>query len=359
VNLFIPSELNWKEHGLVVRQETGFPESDQARLSLKCRQPLNGTVKIRYPLWVAGPMVISVNGKRQEIAGLPGSYISVTREWQDGDTIDLRLPMGLRCETLPGEEDIIALLYGPIVLAGELGKKNLLRDYARGQTDLVQVPSPEVPVFVCGQQDLIEHTTRIPGRPLAFRTHDIGHPEDVTLAPFYQTHHQRYSVYWRLLSQAGWEDYQAKKNAEEVRRKELAARTLDSVTIGDPQSEADHQLEGEKTGSGDYNDRRWRHAVEGGWFSYAFKPGSGEPVALVCTYLGDDSGPREFDILVEGEKVATQKLDHNRPGEFFDVEYPLPAKLIHGKAIVTVKFQAHPANFAGGVFGCGIRKIDR
>jgi hypothetical protein len=52
-------------------------------------------------------------------------------------------------------------------------------------------------------------------------------------------------------------------------------------------------------------------------------------------------------------------LDHNRPGEFFDVEYPLPAKLIHGKAIVTVKFQAHPANFAGGVFGCGIRKIDR
>jgi hypothetical protein len=240
-----------------------------------------------------------------------------------------------------------------------LGNQNLPSDYARGQTDLVRVPSPEVPVFVCGAKELIAHTTRIPDRALAFRTRDVGRPEDVTLAPFYQTHHQRYSVYWRLLSQAGWEDYQARKTAEEVRRKELAARTLDSVTIGDAQSEADHQLKGERTASGNYNDRRWRHAVEGGWFSYAFKAGSGQPVAFVCTYLGDDSGPREFDILVEGEKVATQKLDHNRPGEFFEVEYPLSADLIRGKAVITVKFQAHPANFAGGVFGCGIRKTDR
>jgi hypothetical protein len=359
VNLFIASELSWKEQGLVVRQETRFPESDQVRLSLKCRQPVNGAVKIRYPTWVAGPMVISVNGKRQEIDGLPGSYVSVTREWQDGDTIDIRLPLGLRCETLPGEEDWVALLYGPIVLAGELGKTNLAKDYARGQTDLVRVPSPEVPVFVSTAKGLIEHTTRIAGRPLAFRTYDVGRPEDVTLAPFYQTHHQRYSVYWRLLSQAGWEDYQAKKNAEEVRRLQLAARTLDSVTIGDPQSEADHALKGENTASGDYNDRRWRHAVEGGWFSYEFKPGAGEPVAFVCTYFGDDAGAREFDILVEGEKVATQKLERNRPGEFFEVEYPLPAKLLHGKAVVAIKFQAHPANFAGGVFGCAIRKTDR
>ena len=359
VNLFIPSELDWKEQGLVIRQETRFPESDQVRLSLKCRQPINGTVKIRYPLWVAAPMVISVNGKRQELNGLPGSYVSITREWQDGDTIDLRLPLGLRCETLPGEEDVIALLYGPIVLAGELGTKNLPRDYARGQTDLVRVPSPEVPVFVSAAKGLIERTARIPGRPLAFRTHEVGRPEDVTLAPFYQTHHQRYSVYWRLLSPAGWEAYQAGKTAEGLHRKELAARTLDSVTIGDPQSEAEHQLKGERTASGDYNDRRWRHAVEGGWFSYGLKPGSGQPVALVCTYLGDDSGPREFDILVEGEKVATQKLDHNHPGEFIDVEYPLPAGLIRGKAVVTVKFQAHPDNFAGGLFGCGILKTDR
>jgi len=267
--------------------------------------------------------------------------------------------MGLRCERLPGEEDLVALLYGPIVLAGELGKTNLAKDYARGQTDLIQVPSPEVPVFVGGAQELIDHTTPIPGRPLAFRTHDVGRPQDVTLAPFYQTHHQRYSVYWRLLSPAGWADHQARIIAAEARRKELAARTFDSITIGDAQSETDHQFKGEKTASGNHNGRAWRHAVEGGWFSYQLKSGAGQPAALVCTYLGDDAGPREFDILVEGEKLATQKLDRNRPGEFFEVSYPLPARLLQGKAAVTVKFQAHPANFAGGLFGCAVRKADR
>jgi hypothetical protein len=357
VNLFIPSELTWKEHGLVVRQETKFPESDRTRLTLKCRQPIAGTVKIRYPLWATRPMEITVNGKRQELDALPGDYVSVARQWQDGDTVDIRLPAGLRCETLPGEDDVVALLYGPIVLAGELGKTNLPKDYARGQTDLVGVPSPEVPVFVCGKKDLIEHTTWVPDRPLAFRTHDIGHPDDVTLAPFYQVHHQRYSVYWRLYSRAGWQDYQAKKAADERRRKELMARTIDSVVIGDAQSEADHRLKGEKTGSGDYEERKWRHATEGGWFSYELKPGSGGPVAFVCTYFGDDTGQREFDILVDGEKIAAQKLDHNRPGEFFEVEYPIPARLIQGKAVVTVRFQAHPANFAGGVFACGIRRV--
>jgi uncharacterized protein len=356
VNLFIPSELNWKELGLVVRQETRFPETDRVKLTLKCEHPIRRAIKIRYPLWVARPIELSINGKRQEIDGLPGDYLSVTREWQDGDTVDLHLPMAVRCETLPGEDDWVALLYGPIVLAGELGKTNLTRDYARGQTDLVRVPAPEVPVFACGKQDLIEHTTRVDSRPLAFRTQGVGRPEDVTLAPFYQIHHQRYSVYWRVLSEAGWEDYRARKAAEELRQRELAARTVDSVVIGDPQSETDHGLNGERTASGGYKDRTWRHATEGGWFSYQFRTASGSPVALACTYLGDDAGPREFDILVEGEKVATQKLDHNHPGQFFEVEYPLPARLMDGKTAITVKFQAQPGNFAGGLFGCAIRK---
>jgi uncharacterized protein len=356
VNLFIPSELNWKEHGLVVRQETQFPKSDQVRLSLKCSKPITGTVKIRYPRWVAGPMTVAVNGEPQPVTGLPGSYLGLTREWRDGDTIELRVPMGLRCEKLPGEEGVVAMLYGPIVLAGELGTNGVPRDYAKGQLDLVRVPSPEVPVFVGDAKQLIGHTSRVPGQPLSFRTHDLGRPTDVTLAPFYQVHHQRYAVYWQLLSQMGWEDYQVRKAAEERRRQELAARTVDSVKIGDAQSESDHQLKGEQTGSGDYGERTWRHAVEGGWFSYALKAGSDQPVALVCTYFGDDAGAREFDIVVEGQKVATQKLDRNRPGEFFEVEYPLPSHLIQGKAEITVKFQGHPGNFAGGVFGCAIRK---
>ena len=74
------------------------------------------------------------------------------------------------------------------------------------------------------------------------------------------------------------------------------------------------------------------------------------------TYWGDDAGNRVFDLLVDGEKVATQRLNREKPGQFFDVQYPLPATLISGKSRVTVRFQPHPQATAGGVFDCRVVK---
>ena len=75
-----------------------------------------------------------------------------------------------------------------------------------------------------------------------------------------------------------------------------------------------------------------------------------QPQELRVTYWGSDGG-RVFDILVDGEKLATQKLNDNQPDQFYDEVYPLPDELTQGKERVTVKFQAHPGNTAGGVFG--------
>jgi uncharacterized protein len=120
---------------------------------------------------------------------------------------------------------------------------------------------------------------------------------------------------------------------------------------GEPQPETDHALQGEKTQAGTHLDRHWRHATDGGWFSYEVKVLPDQPVSLLCTFWGDDAGTRTFDILVGDQKVATQTLNHNRPGEFFDEEYAIPVELTRGKSRVTVKFQAQPGNFAGGLFG--------
>jgi hypothetical protein len=103
--------------------------------------------------------------------------------------------------------------------------------------------------------------------------------------------------------------------------------------------------------AGDFQDRSWRHASDGGWFSYELKVLPGKPQELRITYWGSDGGPRVFDVLVDGTKVATQQLQGNRPGEFFDEVHPLPESLTQGKEKVTVKFQAHPGATAGGVFG--------
>jgi hypothetical protein len=78
---------------------------------------------------------------------------------------------------------------------------------------------------------------------------------------------------------------------------------------------------------------------------------SDQPVALVVTYWGGDSGNRVFDILVDGQKIATQKLNSPKPGKFMDVKYAVPVAMTKGKKKVTVRFQGHPRSTAGGIFG--------
>ncbi|MGD0572753.1 MAG: DUF6805 domain-containing protein, partial [Sedimentisphaerales bacterium] len=108
---------------------------------------------------------------------------------------------------------------------------------------------------------------------------------------------------------------------------------------------------GEKTRT---DGKSWRDASNGGWFSWEIKVQAGQAEELHVKYWGGDAGGREFDIFVDGEKLATQKLENNRPGEYYEEIYPLPARMTQGKEKVTVKFLAHPSKMAGGVFGCAI-----
>jgi hypothetical protein len=209
VNLFIASELSWRGKNLVLRQETKFPEGDTTQLKFKCGQPVKFALKIRWPAWAQPAIAVRVNGKKQKISGQPGSYVTLDREWRDGDRVDIQLPMALHTEPLPGTTNIVALLYGPIVLAGELGTNGMPNPYTNNQTAFVRSPTPPVPVFVAAdQKSLLTHVHPM-GGPLTFRTKNLGRPDDVTLIPFYKAQHERYNVYWSLLSEAGWKQRSA------------------------------------------------------------------------------------------------------------------------------------------------------
>jgi hypothetical protein len=80
-----------------------------------------------------------------------------------------------------------------------------------------------------------------------------------------------------------------------------------------------------------------------------------QPQQLLVTYWGSDVG-RTFDVLIDGQKIATQRLDRNRPDQFFDETYPIPADLLKEKATITVRFQGRDRGTAGGVFGCRVLK---
>jgi hypothetical protein len=199
VNLFIASELSWPEKDLVVRQETEFPEKALTVLKINAKQPQDFALKIRHPAWAASGLTVSVNGKKQQVDSSPGSYFTLERKWHKGDRIEIRFPMALHSEALPGTTNIVAVLYGPIVLAGELGTNGMPNSFAASQTEYSKWPAPDAPVFVTGAGPWLQRVRPVSGRPLTFRTRGLSRPGDVTLIPFYRMHRERYSVYWELL----------------------------------------------------------------------------------------------------------------------------------------------------------------
>jgi len=208
VNLFIPSTLAWREKGLTITQTTRFPEQDTTRLQLTCQKPVNLTLNVRHPSWCQA-VTITVNGRRWATSRQPGKYVEVNRLWRTGDIIEVHLPMVLRTEPLPGHSDVVAILYGPIVLAGRLGRKGLTpgadiivneRTYGDVLNDEVDVPR-----LLGDEQEIVKQIKPSAGSALTFHTMGIGgiggigHPHDVNLMPYYRIAHERYNLYWKVV----------------------------------------------------------------------------------------------------------------------------------------------------------------
>ena len=353
VNLFIASELTWKTKGLTVRQETLFPNEPKTRLVVSCEKRLPFAMKIRHPYWVAGPLHVTVNGKKVDAKSQPGGYLTIDRSWDNGDVVDVALPMKLRLVPMENSPSKVAIMYGPIVLAGELGREGMMpgMQYSAGQVALEHFPTPDVPVLLTNNKPVDQWVKKVPGKALRFKTAGVGRPEDVSLVPIYKAHHQRFTVYWDLFTEKQWE--KVKDGYEERRRKkrELDASTVDVVTP-DMQPERDHNFQGKSSRAGRHAGRAWRHVSPGGWFSYDMKVVADEPQALRVTYWGGDGGDksRTFDIKVDGYTIATQTLKKEKPGEFFDVTYKIPEKFTKNKKKITVRFEPHAGNMGGGMY---------
>jgi hypothetical protein len=300
VNLFIPAEVHWREQGVTLRQETIFPNEDTTRLSITCEKPAEFALRIRHPGWAAGPLAVSVNGQPEAGAGEPGSYLELKRTWRTGDRVEITLPLALRTEKLPGADGYVAVLYGPIVLAGKLGSGDMPSPYVRDQVDEAWVPPPVVPAFVTAEAGWLGHIEMVSRSPLLFRTHGLARPREVLLAPFYQVHHERYTVYWRLLAPGAWEQQNAAIAATEQDWAAMQTTALDHVTAGDAAAESAHAWKGDKTVTGAVAGRSWRQVTFGGQFSYELKTGgAGQPLALVCA-LGSSDHSRKFHVYARG-----------------------------------------------------------
>lgn len=194
VNLFIASELNWEEKGFRLRQETKFPEQQGTTLSVTADRPAELALRLRVPAWLRTGATVKLNGRQLDATASPGSYLELTRAWKTGDRLEMELPMHLSAEAMPDDPHTQAFLYGPLVLAGDLGGEGLTEEMLIGPRG----PRPAGPVDLPALRGSGDPASWLkPGdKPLSF--HTSGQPKDIALEPLNRIFGKRYVVYWQI-----------------------------------------------------------------------------------------------------------------------------------------------------------------
>jgi len=358
LNLFIASELKWKEKGLEIKQETKFPEEEQTKLTVS-EGSSSFKLMVRYPAWVSkGALKIAVNGKDIAYSALPSSYVCIDRKWKKGDVIQITLPMHNTIEHLPNVPEYIAIIHGPILLGAKTGTedlKGLIADdgrwgqYAGGE----YLPVDKAPILIEDDiQSIVNKLVPVKDKSLNFRLKvKMGNPAELTLEPFYKIHDARYMMYWLALSNSGYKAYTDSLANIEKEKLALEKCTIDYVAIGEQQPETDHALQLEKSNKGNNLNEFFREARDGGYFSYDLTTKSETDLCLMVRYWGAEWGNRKFDIFIDDEKLVTEDNTSKwNQSMFKDVVYPIPDSMVKGKAHVRVKFQSLPESTAGAVY---------
>jgi DUF1680 family protein len=348
VNLYAPSTAEWKAAGLSLTMETGMPEGDTASLTLTLQSPKEFTLALRRPAWAKEGFGVKVNGEEVKDLSRPSAYVELKRTWKSGDVVELSMPKALRLEPLPDNPRRAAILWGPLVLAGDLGPENL----PAGER-------LEVPVLVAADRPVTEWLNPVSGKPGNFRSAGVGRDKDVDFVPFYRLHRRTYAVYFDFFTPQEWEKKSAEYAAEREHRRKLIQATVAFAQPGEMQPERDFNFKGEGLEQDEVKRIQGRAFRRGSqWFSFDMPVDPTHPMAVVVTYFQDEWMRKTFDILVDGQKVGQQVIERGGVPQFFDVEYAIPDALVKGKKTVTVRFQATNRSGIAAVFGVRTIRAD-
>ncbi len=355
VNLFIGSQLNWPEKGIKLTQETDFPEGTKIKLLFSCKNPINLTLKLRHPYWCKKP-VIKLNSKEVLLKSIPSSYISIESTWKNGDVMEVELPMDLRIETLPfSNGKIIALMYGPMVMAAivspDKDENNPARKrfsnhlLARGKTD--EIP----PILIANTTNEIISSIKPTGKSLTeFESNTVTRPKNLTFIPLYKIYQEHYAVYFHLITKQEWLSKENEYRSREELEIQKENAIIDLVQPGFQQSEIEHNIQSVNSNIIDFMEHKGRNTEINGWFSYDMRVNPSTPMQLIVTYWGGNWTEYNFDILIDKQKIASQKLHIDKPGDFIDITYDIPLELTHNKNKVTVSFNSQPEKSIPGIF---------
>lgn len=362
VNLFVASELNWKDRKMVIRQQTAFPYAESSVVEVAKGK---GTfiLKVRKPSWCENFTVKGVGFDADSYE--ENGFVCMKRKWKKGDQVKISMPMHAYIKPMINVPQYVAIMYGPILLGMKTGTEDmrgLIADdsrfgqYAGGK----KLALDEAPILLPKHlDDIAKDLKPIPGKPLHFKLATrMENAIDGELQPFFEIHDSRYMMYWLALGENDYKAYMQKLADEEKARQALEARTVDKVNPGEQQPETDHNMEADVTERGNTEGVFFRDARDGHFFSYLMQTKGETNLSLQLKFLGQDEWrTSEFDIYVNDKLLCSVNNSHRwRTTQFKTVDYAIPSEFVKGKKEIRVKFVAHKGKQVGQIYGVRLVK---
>lgn len=362
VNLFVASELNWKDRKMVIRQQTAFPYAETSVVEVAKGK---GTfiLKVRKPSWCENFTVKGVGFDADSYE--ENGFVCMKRKWKKGDQVKISMPMHAYIKPMINVPQYVAIMYGPILLGMKTGTEDmrgLIADdsrfgqYAGGK----KLALDEAPILLPKHlDDIAKKLKPVPGKPLHFKlaTH-MENTIDGELQPFFEIHDSRYMMYWLALGENDYKAYMQKLADEEKARQALEARTVDKVNPGEQQPETDHRMETDDSNKGNTEGIFFRDAKDGHYFSYLMQTKGETNLSLQLKFWGQDEWrTSEFDIYVNDKLLCSVNNSHRwRTTQFKTVDYAIPSEFVKGKKEIRVKFVAHKGKQVGQIYGVRLVK---
>ena len=362
VNLFVASELNWKDRKMVIRQQTAFPYAETSVVEVAKGK---GTfiLKVRKPSWCENFTVKGVGFDADSYE--ENGFVCMKRKWKKGDQVKISMPMHAYIKPMINVPQYVAIMYGPILLGMKTGTEDmrgLIADdsrfgqYAGGK----KLALDEAPILLPKHlDDIAKNLKPVPAKPLHFKlaTH-MENTIDGELQPFFEIHDSRYMMYWLALGENDYKAYMQKLADEEKARQALEARTVDKVNPGEQQPETDHRMETDDSNKGNTEGIFFRDAKDGHYFSYLMQTKGETNLSLQLKFWGQDEWrTSEFDIYVNDKLLCSVNNSHRwRTTQFKTVDYAIPSEFVKGKKEVRVKFVAHKGKQVGQIYGVRLVK---
>lgn len=371
VNVFLSSTVKWTDKNVIITQTTNVPETNLSTFKIECDDNCEFTLALRYPYWFSKIPELYVNESLIDIS-IENGFIKIKRNWKNGDIIQYKMYFELKAYSLPdNQESCFGFMYGPLVLAANLGKDThmnirqvgVLCDVSAnklvfgklmplngnygGTSNLKLLPGEVLTINAQSEKSVSDFMKNINNHfekieSLNFLLKDTDCSSKLIFSPYYKLHSTRYGIYWIF-----------KDNKSEIKPEKLYLEDtktyIDGIGVGyGTQTEGDKNtwpcLEEEGNGSCADSGELTRYANKGGNFSYLVKVVPNKDNILKISALGtictensnDDNNPVNTLIIYaydKGEKIILDSIQLTMAGEKQEKDIKIPSSLVDNSQI--------------------------